>query len=889
MNNPLMDMEFLNELNNYRQREIYARITRLTQDELPIEYIEGRVTTGNVTVDGNSALRRTCNVTMTLKNQHEINNFNWTFKQKFKLEVGLKNFINPIYDDIIWFPQGIFILTSCDMNQTTNNYTITINGKDKMCKLNGDVGGNITASSYDFGTIEDVDADGHIVYTKLLLKDIIRELLIQFGELPDNIIINDLDEAGLELMEYRCETQPLFLFRQCETGIVDNITLNTEHPIVLTDGRESTVGNNEDIIYIKSSELYGGAQPETATIVTLNHTSNIQYQIMKFDYGDLAGYRLTDLTYAGELKANVGETAMSVLDKIKNMLGNFEYFYNLDGKFVFQKKRTYISTPWNANETTEEDYINQAVNDSFPVINLMDAKLTTSFANRPNLLNLKNDFSVWGTYKSISGSDIPIHMRYAIDKKPSEYTSIRDNITYKVSVDCDWRELIYQMALDYYKHHTEEDFHQRVIAANPHLAPSGRTGYEQYYTDIQGFWRQLYDPNPDLIAEEIEAHKIQSIFNQDYSSLLVSDAYIVVDNKTRETLLEQLIKNDKLDIDINDLYVIMDNTIVNADGSSAIKKTFYPFIGSSYCCLTSGKTYYYPNNNTFKSSADVAVLNTQYLKSLYEDIGNGTKKLVIDLRLKQFLESHTEVKLWTKSKENVSWDNLDVECQQVYHGGLVSNQDFIQYLYNWAISDNFGTLSSKRETVEKITYMQMIANHDYDSRTHFHKDVIENPESLIFWLDFLDAEGSELFDNYCVASVGDRTKAINDSNVKSMYYRDVPDIIFVQSLADIEYDKKPGYTYIQIPAAYQTLFNISGRGKSAKERIDELLQEHSYCIEATTIAAVPIYHLEPNTRILVRDDTSNVNGEYIINKVTVPLAYNGTMSLTANKVVSNIM
>jgi hypothetical protein len=64
------------------------------------------------------------------------------------------------------------------MNQTTNNYTITINGKDKMCKLNGDVGGNITASSYDFGTIEDVDNEGYITYTKLLLKDIIRELLI---------------------------------------------------------------------------------------------------------------------------------------------------------------------------------------------------------------------------------------------------------------------------------------------------------------------------------------------------------------------------------------------------------------------------------------------------------------------------------------------------------------------------------------------------------------------------------------------------------------------------------------------------------------------------------------------------------------------------------------
>jgi hypothetical protein len=34
----------------------------------------------------------------------------------------------------------------------------------------------------------------------------------------------------------------------------------------------------------------------------------------------------------------VGETLTSMLDKIVNMLGEFEYFYNLDGKFVFQKK-----------------------------------------------------------------------------------------------------------------------------------------------------------------------------------------------------------------------------------------------------------------------------------------------------------------------------------------------------------------------------------------------------------------------------------------------------------------------------------------------------------------------------------------------------------------------
>jgi hypothetical protein len=35
------------------------------------------------------------------------------------------------------------------------------------------------------------------------------------------------------------------------------------------------------------------------------------------------------------LIANSGDTVTSVLDKIKNMLGEFEYFYDIDGRFIF--------------------------------------------------------------------------------------------------------------------------------------------------------------------------------------------------------------------------------------------------------------------------------------------------------------------------------------------------------------------------------------------------------------------------------------------------------------------------------------------------------------------------------------------------------------------------
>ena len=47
------------------------------------------------------------------------------------------------------------------------------------------------------------------------------------------------------------------------------------------------------------------------------------YYIAKIEYGQTAGYRLTDLTYAGDLVANVGESIVSVLDKIKNSLNKF--------------------------------------------------------------------------------------------------------------------------------------------------------------------------------------------------------------------------------------------------------------------------------------------------------------------------------------------------------------------------------------------------------------------------------------------------------------------------------------------------------------------------------------------------------------------------------------
>ena len=132
MKNHLLDKDFLYELSQYKHKEKYARIISLSFNESPLEQIEGRVVSGSINIDGNSILRRTCNLSLVAKDIN-ITDFYWGISNKFSLEIGLKNYINPEYPDIIWFKQGVFVISSFNSALTQNNYSISISGKDKMC------------------------------------------------------------------------------------------------------------------------------------------------------------------------------------------------------------------------------------------------------------------------------------------------------------------------------------------------------------------------------------------------------------------------------------------------------------------------------------------------------------------------------------------------------------------------------------------------------------------------------------------------------------------------------------------------------------------------------------------------------------------------------------
>jgi hypothetical protein len=245
----LYPKDFLLKLDKSKSKEVYAKIIALDFNENPVQMITGRVTAGSVNIDGSSAVRRTCSITVvaaTNQDEFRYDDYLWGLNTKFKLEIGLKNIIDSNYPEIIWFPQGVYVLTSFNLSRSATNFTINLSGKDKMCLLNGDIGGTLN-SSIDFGTIEEIDKFDNTVIRKLSLKDIIRNIVHVYGKEPyHNIIINDLDILGKELLEYRYEDS-LYLYRSAENGSYYTNVLMSSNKVNLSyidnDGVEQFINN----------------------------------------------------------------------------------------------------------------------------------------------------------------------------------------------------------------------------------------------------------------------------------------------------------------------------------------------------------------------------------------------------------------------------------------------------------------------------------------------------------------------------------------------------------------------------------------------------------------------------------------------------------------------
>ena len=55
----------------------------------------------------------------------------------------------------------------------------------------------------------------------------------------------------------------------------------------------------------------------------------------------------------------------------------------------------------------------------------------------------------------------------------------------------------------------------------------------------------------------------------------------------------------------------------------------------------------------------------------------------------------------------------------------------------------------------------------------------DHPDKLNYWLDIIDS-GSDL-GKYSINQIGCRTKAVNNNEIKTIYNKEVPDLLFIKA------------------------------------------------------------------------------------------------------------
>lgn len=402
----LKDSAFLLEIDKQKIKEQYIKIICLDLNERPLKEIQGRCTNGSLNLSGSSAIRRTCNLSMIAEEKEndltDLDNL-FSTNKRVEVEIGFLNTTNYYTQyDIIWFPLGVYVIKTPNISHNTTSVDISLTLEDKMCLLNGTMGGKLPAS-VEFSRME--DEFGNLSYPTMY--QIILELVHHFGgEQLSKIIINDLSETIKVPKKWNPKEGVLYKEKQ-----IEDICIEFSETIPLDEN-----GNPRPLKYtFISSDAKEDSVP-------------IGYN--RYKKGDWIGFTFEPFTYPGcetgaenkQLIGNAGESVCTILDKIKNVLGNYEYFYDVNGNFVFQEIKNYLNTSQFTTVLDNNGHVTSGydidIGKGKSVYSFMDNMLVTNLTNNPQYEMIKNDYVVWGVRTGANEEKIPIRYHLAIDEKP---------------------------------------------------------------------------------------------------------------------------------------------------------------------------------------------------------------------------------------------------------------------------------------------------------------------------------------------------------------------------------------------------------------------------------------------------------------------------------------
>ena len=133
------------DLIQLRTRNVKVKVSVLNFNFQTVSSFEGRLVDGNISIDADNDIRRTCNVTLAIKNVSRVISPGgeiWLDKY-IRIYEGIDNPKNNF--DTVWYTMGTFLINNPNTVFSPTENSVTFEGLDLMAKLTGRRNGQLPA------------------------------------------------------------------------------------------------------------------------------------------------------------------------------------------------------------------------------------------------------------------------------------------------------------------------------------------------------------------------------------------------------------------------------------------------------------------------------------------------------------------------------------------------------------------------------------------------------------------------------------------------------------------------------------------------------------------------------------------------------------------------
>ena len=182
--------------------------------------------------------------------------------------------------------------------------------------------------------------------------------------------------------------------------------------------------------------------------------------------------------------------------------------------------------------------------------------------------------------------------------------------------------------------------------------------------------------------------------------------------------------------------------------------------------------------------------------------------------------------------------------------------------------------------------------YDFQSK-EFKKDLVDHPNKLDYFFDYLEPYDGLGDDSVDVIKT--KVYSYQSDDVKRLFKNKVPNCIIISDKLDPATKNiikakcaQEDQLWAELTEQPSLKIKLGRKSYTAQEIAQELLYQYTNYNETIVLQAIPIYHLEPNTRITVYNQKAGMYGDYVIKSISLPVDAGGTMTINAIRALERI-